>query len=302
MRTYKTFRHYMWIIEVLKSRGPITLKEFNRVWENSSLSGGQPMARSSFNWYREQIESMFGIRILCDHRTYGYYIPRTRNILRNDLQEWLSGTLTISTALSESMALHDRILLEEVPTGGAMLEEIMQGMRENRRLRVSYLKFGATKPQEFTGIPFALKLFHQRWYALMRTPRHPDLAVYALDRMQEVNITDESFSIPEDWDAKAYFRDSFGVYAGEDFPVHQVLLRVYGRSRDYLRSLPLHPSQREESNNDEFALFSLRIRPTYDFLQELLSLGSQVEVLQPLSLRQQIHDEIQKLSAMYQDK
>ena len=71
---------------------------------------------------------------------------------------------------------------------------------------------------------------------------------------------------------------------------------------NYLRSLPLHPSQHELKSTDEYAIFSLRVRPTYDFRQKLLSLGSTVEVLQPESLREEMKEEIAMMLKRYKNE
>lgn len=68
---------------------------------------------------------------------------------------------------------------------------------------------------------------------------------------------------------------------------------------NYLRSLPLHSSQHELERTEEYSIFSLRVRPTYDFKQKLLSLGRTVEVLQPESLRADMCDEIQEMVKKY---
>lgn len=67
----------------------------------------------------------------------------------------------------------------------------------------------------------------------------------------------------------------------------------------YIETCPLHSSQRLVSKTDEYMIFELNLKPTFDFFQELLSYGSDVEVISPQSLREQIIKSIQCLSAMY---
>ena len=54
---------------------------------------------------------------------------------------------------------------------------------------------------------------------------------------------------------------------------------------NYLRSLPLHPSQKETERTEEFSVFTYFLRPTFDFVQELLTLRETAEVLAPKELR-----------------
>ena len=68
------------------------------------------------------------------------------------------------------------------------------------------------------------------------------------------------------------------------------VLRAYWNAPDYLRTLPLHESQKEIESNDEYAVFSYDVKLTYDFLQLIMQQGDQVEVLEPLSLREQMRN------------
>ena len=78
-----------------------------------------------------------------------------------------------------------------------------------------------------------------------------------------------------------------GVLADSTDMAH-IVVRAYGMTPHYLRTLPLHQSQQELCTTEEFADFSFDIRPTADFLGRLLSYGSDIEVLQPQELREKM--------------
>ncbi len=63
-----------------------------------------------------------------------------------------------------------------------------------------------------------------------------------------------------------------------------------------MRSLPLHQSQLEIETGEDYAVFELILAPTWDFKQELLSRADQIEVLEPVSLRQWMKE---KTGAMF---
>lgn len=66
------------------------------------------------------------------------------------------------------------------------------------------------------------------------------------------------------------------------------LLKVKFFQANYMRDLPLHESQQEIERNEEYSIFELFIRPTYDLYQEVLRMGTEVEVLAPLYMREEI--------------
>ncbi|MCD8203269.1 MAG: WYL domain-containing protein, partial [Prevotella sp.] len=124
---------------------------------------------------------------------------------------------------------------------------------------------------------------------------------YGIDRIEEINIKHEHFKMADDFDAQEYFSTYFGVVHFEDVKVERIVLRADKYHLHYLRTLPLHESQKEIYTCDEYADFELHLRPTYDFCKELLRAGSQIEVLEPQSLRQEMHKMVSELWEMYKD-
>jgi len=125
---------------------------------------------------------------------------------------------------------------------------------------------------------------------------------WALDRFLSMEITDRKFNLPKDFSAEEYFKDAFGVIVDPaECPVVTIRLKVYRANHrdDYLRHLPLHPSQREVEHHDTYSIFEVRVRPAYDFCQEVLSYAEEIEVLSPQFVRDYIADRIRKCNSMY---
>ena len=134
--------------------------------------------------------------------------------------------------------------------------------------------------------PYALKVFKRRWYLLGKYGDSP-LKLYALDRFLNIDIEFEDFTLPQDFNASAYFSTCFGIILDEEEP-QVIKLKVDNYQANYLRSLPLHHSQKELEHTDDHTLFSYYLRPSFDLVQELLSMGETVEVLEPASLRSEM--------------
>lgn len=71
-----------------------------------------------------------------------------------------------------------------------------------------------------------------------------DLTVFALDRIQKLDITDQSYAPKNLKDIKTRLNEVVGVNIDDDFDCETVVVRVYGKQRAYIDSLPLHFSQR----------------------------------------------------------
>ena len=78
-----------------------------------------------------------------------------------------------------------------------------------------------------------------------------------------------------------------------------VELRVEAYQAKYVRSLPLHSSQKEISTTDEYSVFQYHLVPTFDFRQEILSRGPAVEVLTPQWFRDEVIADIAEMAKNY---
>ena len=116
--------------------------------------------------------------------------------------------------------------------------------------------------------------------------------------MQAVNLTDEDFQMPADFSPQDYFAEYFGVLTDET-PLTHVVVRAYGKTPNYLRTLPLHQSQRATTVTADYTDFSFDIRPTADFLGQLLTHADGLEILQPQELRDRFQQQVESILQRY---
>ena len=290
MKPAQIFHQYIWIINTLKAYRKLTLEELNQKWQDDKVADGNPLQRSSFNRHRDAILDMFGIIIDCDKKTYKYCISNQDVLCDDSIERWLFSTLTVHGMLADSAAVKERLVLENAPAGEEYFDIIIRAIRTDRRLRIGYKKFQA-EGYEKVVCPYALKLFHQRWYLLARNDED-QMRIYALDRMTMVELTADTFVMPADFSPQAYFSEYYGVLTDETTPMAHVLIRAHKWMPNYLRTLPLHHSQRELTSTPDYTDFSYDIRPTSDFLGELLRHSDGIEVLEPLELRERMRQMI----------
>ena len=302
MKAYNIFKQYTWITENIYRSGGITLQELNKRWIRTEMSGGLPMNRITFNRHRLAIEEMFGINIECQRKGgYFYYIENKESLNNANIQHWLLDSLSVSNMLMESGSLRNRIMLEHIPAGKEYLQPIINAMKQDHKLTITYRKFGQSTGYTLTVEPYAIKVFKQRWYLLANDDKHHRPTIYALDRIDALEETEEAFVYPPDFDTELFFKDCYGVICGTDIKPQSIVLRAYQPYANYLRTLPIHHSQKEIRNTADYADFAFFLRPTFDFRQELLSQGNEVEVLEPADFRVEMKNVMEKMLAHYKE-
>lgn len=254
--------------------------------------------RRTFARMRDAIDELFGIRIVCDRSVNVYYIADNLEEQTQNVRKFLFSAFSVNHLLRENRNLMPRILMDNVSVGGnTFLEDITAAMRDNRRIAITYQSFEMQKSREFEVCPYALRYANHRWYLLAKADFHTTLRLYALDRMSSVAATNKTFSLPKDFDASDYFSRFFGAMI-TDAGVETIRLKANDFRTPYLRSLPLHHSQKEIRPGE----FELRLVPTPDFLQALRSIGPDIEITHPKWLREQFRNEARTLMKRYDGK
>lgn len=267
----------------------ITFEEINEKWLRNSMSDGLDLPLKTFHNHRKAIEEIFDISIVCDRRNgYRYYVENAEDMKKGGVRTWLLNTFAVNNLINESHHLKRRILFEQIPSGQKHLTTIIEAMRDSRTLEMTYKSFWRQDSYTAEVEPYFVKVFRQRWYMVAKNTEKDALRIYALDRVQEMRETDNGFAFPKDFDPEEYFYNSYGIIHDDNCPPEIVDLKVFGVQREYFRTLPLHHSQKEVETENEYSVFRYYLSPTYDFVQEILSHGCEIEVLFPEHLRNEV--------------
>lgn len=292
---------YIWVVKTIHRAGRITLKELNEKWRaNVDLSRGEDLPRQTFDRWKSGILDLFGILIDCEQRGgYHYYIANPKELSEGKLRTWLLNTYGTAETLSSDLSIHDRILTENIPSSQDHLSTVLEAMKSNNMLHITFKAFTMKEPKRFLVEPYCVKMSAQRWYMLARNTEHKNLRLYSLDRIETVEISNTRFVLPDDFNAKDYFAEFFGIVLDESVPLQTIILRADKYHQNYMRTLPLHPTQREIFACDDYADFELKLRPTYDFYMKLMSFGNMIKVLEPKTLQEEICKWLENTIEMY---
>lgn len=296
--TKDLFDKYIWLVDTIYRAGKITFEEINERWLRSQLSDGKDMPLRNFHNWRAAIEQIFDINIECNRRGgYYYYIENAEDMEKGGIRNWLLNTFAVNNLINESHHLKRRILFEEIPSGRQFLTPIIEAMRDSLEIELLHQSYWYDTPGIYTVQPYCVKVFRQRWYVIGFCKERDALRTFSLDRIHRLTTTDTPFTYPKDFNPSAYFADSFGIITAEE--AQPVRIKVFGMHCQYVRALPLHHSQREIETTADYSIFEYHLKPTFDFKQELLSRGCDLEVLAPAPFRQEIADELQEMLSYY---
>ena len=177
-------------------------------------------------------------------------------------------------------------------------DPIVRAIEEKTVLRLYYLPFYEDKPYFNEVHPYLLKEHESRWYLVGLNAFKGKVRTYALDRIRDLQEAAGSDFIPPAFDTDNYFKYSIGIIAPEGKPP-LIKLAVQKTQAQYLITRPWHDSQNIMEENEEQVVFSFRVFPTYEFRSLVLSLGKDGTILEPVSLKKEIKQELEDMLKQY---
>lgn len=177
---------------------------------------------------------------------------------------------------------------------------IYNAIAYKKALKASYRSFKSENPQTFTFHPYYLKQYKNRWFAFGLNGELNLLANLALDRIVILEEINTPFIPNTEIDFSEYFDDVIGVTVHNEKVPEIIRLKVSNILYPYIKTKPLHGSQKEKSKEEEFTHIELKLIPNYELESLILSYGEGVEVVSPDSLRTKIQSRLEQTIKNYQ--
>lgn len=173
---------------------------------------------------------------------------------------------------------------------------IFEAIVNKQVLNIRYKSFKKNKPITCEVHPYYLKQYNNRWFLFGWNTEFGAITNFALDRIEAVSpMLGEYKQKPADLDFDEYFDDVVGVTIPKGKAEH-IVMRVAPDRYPYIKNKPLHPSQH---NYDKEFRVTIDVIPNNELIALLLSFGSQLEVLEPQSVREMMREHVKTLNKFY---
>lgn len=276
-------RHNL-VIHFLK-RKKATFDEINSFLESESDITGLKLMVSQRTFQRdiEEIRSLYEVEIRCERATGLYYIFEEEE---SETKTKLLETFDLYNALNLTKGYEEYIKFENRKSiGTEHIYKLIQCIKNKITIEFEYCKFYVSDIEVRKVEPMLIKEFNGRFYLMAFDVNRKDIRTFGLDRIKQISILKTKFKKHMvNWEL--YYKDAFGIIAPQDRKPIPVILEFNWEEAQYIKSYPLHHSQKVISENKNAVQFELLIHLTYDFVMEILSYGKTVKVLEPLKLKE----------------
>ncbi len=240
----------------------------------------------------EQIRYEFGIEIQYDRSKNGYFIDYENSLNTDSFFRFLEIVNTaelLSESLTETKNALNFISFDSSGSlkGIEYLKPLIRATRDHRKISFIHHSFQSGKSRKYTLKPYLIREYHGRWYIVGIPGAFKEFRTFGIDRIENLEVKAETFTPDKNLNPTQLFTQIIGLVFPNK-PVEHVVLSFTPAQGNYIKTLPLHTSQKGLVDNAEECRISISVVPNYELIQEILKHGESVKVLEPLWLAEEI--------------
>lgn len=166
-----------------------------------------------------------------------------------------------------------------------------RAIKEHKICNITYCAITTGQTKTYPITPFRFLYYHNGYYLICRNPKYDDLLTLAVERIQDLEITSQTFEPPDDLDIENRIQQAYGITLEDPMDVK---IRFSAWQARYIKQRTWHPSQEIEKLDNGEIILSFQAGGFYDIKSWILSHGADAEVLEPADLREEIIKELKK--------
>lgn len=193
-----------------------------------------------------------------------------------------------------------------------LLGELFTTISQHQVIELHYHTFARKEEKLIINLyPYLLKEYNRRWFLFAALEENGKILCFGLDRIDKVIPKPSHKYIEYDGNINELFDDIIGVTLYLDKPIEHILFWVSDSVKDYVETKPLHDSQKCYRSNkglyfknkypklSEGAYFSIDCIDNYELIRDLCSFGSDLVVLSPINIQNEVYERISKMTELY---
>jgi len=178
-----------------------------------------------------------------------------------------------------------------------IIEKVSEAAVQKKRIEIIYYTMSRKSRTRRKISPYKIWFFDGSFYLIANCGLRKDVRIFALDRIKALELTDETFETPEDFNIDDFMKASFGVFHGR--PV-RVSIWFAADIAGYIREKIWHETQEIIPQNDGSIIFEAQVAGTEEVKYWVLKWGSKARVLAPEALLEETRREVEAMLANYE--
>jgi len=292
-----TIKRYLLIIERINNVSKPNLKDF---LHHFNIKGIKCSVRT-FNRDLEALRDEFGLEIVYNKSGKHYYIDESKSLNQKSFYRFLE-MAELAELLKDNAKkgknIWNYISFEAENTntrGKELLSHILPVILEHKEISFIHENFQSGKESRKEFYPYFLKEYNYRWYVVGYLKNTEDLRIYGLDRIKDLEISNNKYEVKKGFNGKALFENVIGL-AFNYSKLTEVKLWFNTEQCKYAQSQPFHHSQQVVKKDEDGCIVTLYVHPNVELRLMVVKHGANIKVLEPKWLADEVA-EIHKQAA-----
>lgn len=299
MSKHGTIRRYTLEIEKIKREQLPSFEEIKEYLYNHGFEVGDRTIQRDF----EQIRFEFGIEIKYNRDKNGYYIDYENSLNVESFFRFLEIVNTAELLTESLLESKDSLKHISFDTGGGLkgienLKPLLKAIKDNRKISFLHLNFHTNKIRKYTLKPYLIKEYQNRWYVVGLIGGLNEFRTFGLDRIENLDVKTETFTVNNKLNPSEMFDKTIGLVYSLNTS-QNVVLSFTPKQGKYIKTLPLHTSQKILVNNETEFRVSITVIPNYELTQLILKHGDTVKVIEPSWLVDEVKEKLRNALKNY---
>lgn len=272
-------------------------KEFIIKLKNEELSS----SNSSVTRILNKIYIDFGIKIqqrnefyeIIDEETEVNYIDKYKNFKNLLFREIIQKNMIENSLVSQFISYGNN----STNKGIMFIDNALNAILESRKLKISYQPFYESDKTDYIVNPLFIKEYQNRWYLIVELNKIQKIKTFAFDRIHNLEIVTSTFKLKNQ--KTDIFKNTIGINHSDD--IQEIILWFDSWQANYIKTLPLHSSQKIISENENGLTISINVNVNFELEQLIKSYGSAIKVIKPDFLKLKIIEDFEKTIQQYKN-
>jgi predicted DNA-binding transcriptional regulator YafY len=176
-------------------------------------------------------------------------------------------------------------------------EKLKEAINEGKKIKINYYSMSSNQTTKRKLDPYNLFFNSGAPYLYAFCHLREEKRIFRIDRIKELQLTAETFKLPDDFSLAEELDNAWGVEQGKE--EMEVKVKFTGRAARFVPEYHWSDKQKIKSISENEIIFKVKTGSREEIKKWILGYGSEAEVLQPEDLRVEMQQEIEKMLENY---
>ncbi len=255
----------------------------------------------------QQLREQFQLEVAYEPSQNGYYIDWESSVTPKSLYRFLELGKTMELLSTSAGSPSETLLCVHFQEQGQLkglqfLQPILEAILKQRKIRFTHAPFHKKAPLTYVAEPYLLKEFENRWYLVATIPANGNkLRFYGVDRIWSLDVLPDTFHLDPEVNPVKAFNDRIGISTPHQ-GMQVVELSCNPDQAAYLKTLPLHHSQKIIKDDEDELRLQLMVEPNFELERKMLELTDCVTIRYPEWLANKVQGFLKKALERYANR